>query len=238
MDEVVLSHVIDRLKNVTVRTSPFPHFYIENIFPDDYYQELIAHLPETSSYVNLGQLGKTDPRIYQQRLVLPLQEDELCRLPFGHLLFWSQFAAALKSQTWCEMLVEKFQPYIQERFVEHYDRVTFSSTAELVRDSSNYAIGPHTDHPIRVLTLLFYFPATEEQANLGTSVYEPHDANFECEGFVHHPFEGFRKVYTALFLPNSVFGFVRSNRSFHGVEPIQTQVERNLLNTYLQWNHK
>ena len=69
-----------------------------------------------------------------------------------------------------------------------------------------------------------------DQTHLGTSVYEPADPGFECEGFVHHPPSGCKKLYTAPFSPNSVFGFVRSNRSFHGREPISdVGVERNLL---------
>lgn len=239
MEADVLDHVMDKLKSADIQDSPFSHFYIENVFPEKFYQELLAQFPEASSFQRISQTGKVDPGTYEQRFVLPLEEGSFEKLPFGQLLFWSQFAAAIRSEEWHAMLLEKFGLQIRERFGIHYDRVNFSSTAELVQDSTNYSIGPHTDHPIKVLTLLFYFPSSKQQAHLGTSVYRPVDSSFECEGFMHHPFEGFEKLHTAPFLPNSLFGFIRSNRSFHGREVILDKgIERNLMNYYLQWNHK
>ncbi len=238
MESDVLQHVMDRLTNAQIVASPYPHFYIENIFPDDFYQEILANLPDNASFQGVSQTGKVDPRTYLERRVLILQEDELMKLPFFHFLFWSKFTSSIKSDSWCSTLLRKFDPYIRQRFGAHYEKVKFSSTAELVRDGTNYAIGPHTDHPIRVLTLLFYFPRSKDQAHLGTSLYQPLDPSFECEGFTHHCFKGFKKLHTFPFLPNSVFGFVKSNHSFHGREPILDKgVERNLINYYLQWNH-
>jgi hypothetical protein len=239
MEKDVFQHVMDKLVKAEIQSSPFTHFYIQNVFPKEFYQELLANFPETSSFKKLSQTGKVDPRTYAERLVLPLQGESFTELPFGQLLFWSRFNEAINSDEWHAMLLGKFGLQIRERFGVHYDRLRFSSTAELVQDSTNYSIGPHTDHPIRVLTLLFYFPSSKEQSHLGTAVYQPLDESLECEGFTHHPFQGFKKLYTAPFLPNSLFGFIRSNRSFHGREVILDKgIERNLMNYYLQWNHK
>lgn len=217
--------------------SPYPHFFIENLFPEDFYQELLFYLPETSSYTSLAKTGKVDPRTYEARLVLPLEE--ISHLPFASLVFWNQFALALQSQKWLLSLQEKFHSQIESRFKEHSKSLTFSSFAELVRDRSSYAIGPHTDHPIRVITLLFYLPKTGAHAHLGTSIYKPKDPSFTCEGFSHHKSEGFEKVATMPFIPNSLFGFCKSDRSFHGVEPILEEgIERNLLNYYLKWERR
>lgn len=239
MESSVLLHVKKRLQQTIVHSSPYAYFYIENIFPEEFYQELISNLPETSFFQTLDQIGKIHPKSYEDRFALPLEEKQLMQLPFCNFLFWSKFTAAIKSDEWRSMLLEKFGPQIKERFGKHYENVKFSSTAELLRDRTNYSIGPHTDHPIRVLTLLFYFPNAKDQEHLGTSVYQPLDPSFECEGFTHHPFTKFKKLHTASFLPNSVFGFVRSNRSFHGREPIlDVGVERSLMNYYLQWDYK
>lgn len=239
MDNLTLHHVLYRLANAQVHSYPYPHFYVENVFPDAFYKDLIDSLPEEDCYRSLSQSGKVDPRTYRERLVIPLDQERLSQLPFAHCLFWSQFSQAIESDLWRSTLLSKFDREIKERFGSHYENVTFSSSAELIRDRTKYSIGPHTDHPIRVVTLLFYFPRTQEQAHLGTSVYQHTDPTFECEGFIHHPFDSFVKLHSAPFLPNSAFGFVRSGRSFHGVEPIlDGDVERNLLQYYLQWNHK
>jgi hypothetical protein len=47
---------------------------------------------------------------------------------------------------------------------------------------------------------------------------------------MRHPFEHFRRVHTMEYLPNTLFAFMKTNDSFHGVEPItQPDVQRDLL---------
>ncbi len=41
MASAVEEHVIARLTDAPVRRLPSPHFYIEGIFPDDFYAELL-----------------------------------------------------------------------------------------------------------------------------------------------------------------------------------------------------
>ena len=78
--------------------------------------------------------------------------------------------------------------------------------------------------------LLFYLPSDESQAHLGTSLYVPKDAQFTCAGDVHHPFDRFERVAGMPFQPNSLFAFVKTTNSFHGVEPvIDANARRHLL---------
>jgi hypothetical protein len=239
MDEETLHYVIERIKQAEIQENPYPYFFIENLFPESFYQEMLANLPETANYTSLGDTGKVDSRIYQERFVLPLKDANLSTLSFGPLFFWSKFSSALNSPEWISSLLEKFETEIKKRFDKHYENVKFSSFAELVRDKSNYSIGPHTDHPIRVITLLFYLPRTKEHSHLGTSIYRPKDPSFSCEGFSHHGFDRFEKVSTMPFNPNSLLVFFKSDHSFHGVEPIlEKNIERNLLNHYIEWSFK
>jgi hypothetical protein len=72
---------------------------------------------------------------------------------------------------------------------------------------------------------------------LGTSLFVPKDASFRCEGRAHHPFEKFKKVMTAPFLPNSLLGFFKTDNAFHGVERIErerTQRDSILYNIYVR----
>jgi hypothetical protein len=68
--------------------------------------------------------------------------------------------------------------------------------------------------------LLFYLPKDESQSHLGTSIYLPKDPKFTCEGGPHYSFENFTRVVTMPFKPNALFAFVKTNNSFHGVEPV------------------
>jgi hypothetical protein len=50
------------------------------------------------------------------------------------------------------------------------------------------------------------------------------------KGNSHLPFEAFKKVITMPFKPNSLFGFLRTDGSFHGVDQIHDEgVVRDLL---------
>lgn len=238
MDDTVFGHVLNQVANARVASAPFPHFFVQNVFPQDYYEALTHHLPNPEQMVSLGQTEKVPKGTYAERFVTSLSEEELPQLPFDQFLFWSPVSVFLNSERWIHMLLKKFDTPIKERFGSKYDAVNFTSTIELLCDKTKYSIGPHTDHPVRVLTLLFYFPKTAEQSHLGTSIYQPKEKSFECEGLTHYPFDRFEKIYTAPFLPNSLFGFVKNTRSFHGVEPIlEENVERHLMNYYLRWNH-
>jgi hypothetical protein len=71
--------------------------------------------------------------------------------------------------------------------------------------------------------LLFYLAPDERAAHLGTSLYRPKTPGFTCPNSVHYPFEDFVRVKTAPYKPNSLLAFVRSDSSFHGVEPLSEQ---------------
>jgi hypothetical protein len=68
--------------------------------------------------------------------------------------------------------------------------------------------------------MLFYLPKDLSQSHIGTSMYLPNDPNFTCPGGPHYGFDKFTRLHTMPFLPNSLFVFVKTSNSFHGVEPV------------------
>jgi hypothetical protein len=235
MTPEVFHSVCYKIANANIRPYPYPHFFIESLFPEPFYQELLSFLPETACYQKLSETGKTSGT-YDKRYIFPLEEEEFAKLSLPDLFFWQKFAFYLNHPVFINLLIEKFKKEILARFDRHFSSLKFLSVAELIRDYQYYSIGPHTDHPARVVTLLFYLPQDDQKRHLGTSLYQPSDSNFTCEGFKHHSFEGFINVQTMPYLPNSLFGFVKTDRSFHGVEPLQEEnSERNLMNFYVRW---
>jgi hypothetical protein len=58
----------------------------------------------------------------------------------------------------------------------------------------------------------------------------PRDPAFLCPGGPHHPFDKFQRMRTMPYLPNSLFAFMKTANSFHGVEPIEEPgLQRDLL---------
>ena len=218
--EKLLEETIDRFENTPIQTDPFSHLIIDRIFSESFYKKIMDHIPDRFYYQSTKE--------YPQRFSFTLDEDHLNLLTLDpHLFdFWSQFANAVYSKKFLEAILKKFglknSPSIRP-------------VAQLIRDRDHYSIGPHTDIPEKLITLLFYLPMAENQHHLGTALYQPKNPQFTCSGKIHHPFEPFIKVAKAPFNPNSVFGFIRSDTSFHGVEPIGIQEKERNLMTYTIW---
>lgn len=227
----VEQHVIYQIANAPVREHPFPHMSVDSVFPQDFYAKLRGHWPAASSLVSLSETGRVYGAKYAERLILTLTAEDIERLPPGRREFWSEFAAWFLGHGLFDALMLKFDRYVQARFGEHLeDRVRFFADALVIKDLSNYSLGPHTDNPRKVLALVFYCPDNAERRHLGTSIYVPKDPAFRCKGGPHYDHALFTRAATMEYRPNSLFAFFKTDRSFHGVERItDSNVERDLL---------
>jgi len=174
---------------------PFKWLYLENVFPTDFYSELRARLP--ADYTPIA--DSRGVHGYPQRFTAAPTDP-----------FWTSLFARLRNGRLKRQLCDIFG-------VGNPDLL--KDECLLIRDIAGYHIGPHTDSPAKVITVLFYLPPDESLTGAGTSIYEPLKPGFTCEGGPHYPASDFRIVETMAFKPNSAFAFLKSNNSFHGVEP-------------------
>jgi len=200
----VIQHVLERLGVAVTAEEPYRHFYTDQAFPDWYYEMMLAELPSDDFYTD---------RTYENRMMISA---EACGT------FWRELESWMGTSDICALLLKKF------------DLVgRFGANVRLVRDKSPYKIKVHTDVKSKAVSLLFYLAKNADVPEMGTSVFVPKEQGFSSDGTRRYEFEDFTKVYTAPFLPNTVFGFPRSDVSFHGVEPIDVaQRDVLLLNIY------
>jgi hypothetical protein len=211
-------HAAYRVGNVPFNMFPYPHFYLQNVFPAEFYRKLQAMLPDPQAMVPIEQARGL--KGYDERFVLDLGKKGVATLPDDKREFWSAIHDWMVVQgRFGTLIFEKFKPFIQQRFAGRTD-LEFYSEALLVQDITNYKLGPHTDAPRKVVTMLFYLPADDSQAHMGTSIYLPNDPAFKCPGGPHYDREAFSRLHTNPFLPNSMFAFFKTDNSFHGVEPV------------------
>jgi hypothetical protein len=215
-------HAIYQIANAPLRLYPFPHIYVESVFPAAFYSALRANWPQSSQLVSLETTGRVSKGAFRERFIMPLREPELSALPGDTREFWTGMAQWMLGSTRLRSAVlDKFGPQVHGRFGEAYDEVDFTHEALVVRDHTQYKLGAHTDSPYRVVSLLFYCPDDESLSHLGTSLYKPIDPAFSCVGGPHYRHSLFHKVATMEYKPNALFAFVKTNTSFHGVEPIR-----------------
>jgi hypothetical protein len=209
-----------RIANAQVLKFPFPHFYIPEVFPPAWYEELLDCLPAQAYYVRLDETGTVEKGAFPERFVCELERACQSEIDLtGRPGPWQEVSRVFESAEFANRVLSLFYDAVVERFGADCE-LDYKTDCRLVRDFSNYAIPPHTDMPKKLVSLLFYMPPDDSMKEFGTSIYVPKDPTFRCDGIGHHPFSQFKKVMTAPYVANSLLGFFKTDRAFHGVERI------------------
>ena len=198
------SHLAYKIANANLLEYPYPHMFIENIFPIDIYEEMLINMPIQYNYSPINE--KRMVRGSDGRFVILFNELENLKIEKKKKEFWSEFYKSIINSRFTHILTSKFSNLIQRRF-EGQTGVNLKDEMMLVQDRTNYYLGPHTDSIHKVITVLFYLPENDENAHLGTSIYSPKDTKFQCVGGPHYRHQDFHKVTTMPMKKNSVFIF-------------------------------
>lgn len=209
LDEEVLEHVCYKLLNAPIALYPYPHFYIRDIFPPDFYGNFVRAVHAATNYTEVE--GR-----YHGRTFGP---DDMA----SHIDGLGGFS----TQRFLRAVLSVFRPQLKERYSDN--SITVYSELRFIRDGKDYFIGPHTDARWKLVSLLFYLPIHNMYERNGTSIYLPKNPKFVCEGGPHYDSRDFTRIYTAPYLPNALLGFFKTDHSFHGVEPVIQDFQRDVL---------
>ena len=213
--------LIQRITAAPIERDPFPHCIIDNIFPDEFYTSLLEHWPSPDLFGSQANTGRVTSGAYKQRMVFEFAPEQLARLDDARREFWRQVLHMLLDFRLNRSILDKFHDDIATRFIPQEIPTEAIGDSCLVSDRIGYTIGPHTDAPSRLVSLLFYLPTDSRLKHRGTSLYRPIVANFRSDDGRHHPFHLFQRVRTVDFVPNRLLMFPKTDRSFHGVERIE-----------------
>lgn len=194
-------HLIERLEAAEVVLEPYPHLWVDSALPSVLYARLMDQLPPPKQYQPIAKVRKILGKGYPKRFVSDPKAE-----------VWTETSDQLRAGAFRRALCKKFG----------IEDGNLTDETLLIRDKPGYKIGPHTDMPLKVMSALFYLRGCD-----GTSLYVPKEEGFTCKGGPHHSFTKFNKVKTAPFKPNSLFVFLKTSNSFHGVEP--TKAHRDVL---------
>ena len=223
------SQLLYKVANAPILMFPSPHILVHDVFPEDFYRELRRLLPPAKAYRTLNAMGRVSSDYPETRLVLPLTPQDVAALEEPYRSFWNATASWLLGGSFGQILLQKFAPLLAQRF-ENPAAVEYGHEVLVVQDRTNYALGPHTDSVSKVLSLLFYLPVDASRPHLGTSLYFPKDPSFTCPGGPHYEFTDFNRLMTMPYVPNTLFGFLKTADSFHGVERVaEPDIARDLI---------
>jgi len=218
-----LAHVVGRLRAARVVPDPFPHYCLDDFFPADFYRELLAHLPGGDAYQNLFEITTLKLDHFRHRDQRDLGDGWTDLLDGDLKAFWDGFNEWFLGPELARAVLASFAGPLGEKLGAEESWPPVSVEAQLIRHRAGYFLGPHSDLHTKLVVLLIYLAPDEGAAHLGTSLYRPKDPGFSCPHSAHYPFEDFDRVKTAPYRPNSLLAFVRSDVSFHGVEPLSEQ---------------
>lgn len=206
-----LEHFIGRLCDAKVEPEPFRHYSLDHVFPEDYYRELLRHLPSSDVYENLYEVTDLKLDHFRHRDQRDMDHGWTDRLPRDLQPFWSAFNEWFLSDQLAEAMMRSFGR-------ESWPALSVES--QFIRHRPGYFLGPHSDLYTKLVVLLLYLAPDDNAQHLGTSLYRPKQAGFSCPDSRHYSFDDFIRVKTAPYRPNSLLAFVRSDISFHGLEPL------------------
>lgn len=177
--DLAFSKVMEEIVAEPIATEPFPHIYIQDIFPASYYRQLLNRIDVVGNFVpvvypgvgvdleakNFREYGLTCDNFREDkqlsRLHTFLESEQFARL------LLSKFAA---TDSWGERgsaIPEEKNKYFRE------GRSNFTTVFDLHKDLAGYEISPHPDTPSKIITFLFYLTPNDHLRNFGTFLCTP-----------------------------------------------------------------
>lgn len=235
----VLEHMVGRIEATPAIESPFTHVYIENIFPDAVYRQLLEALPAPELFQASAERHHGDGEGDYVRSMFSLNSSNLPKLNAAQDSVMRGIASALTAPELKRAMYAKLGADLTFRYGAKAGNpadLAGHARPTLYRETEGFEIPPHPDTRKKVVTMHLYLPADASQIELGTALYR--------RSLLGLPVGNWRNRFTKLkqfkFLPNSGYAFVVNNtltkKSWHGREtlPPNSGVRNTLLNTFYE----
>ena len=211
-DESLLHQVIYQIANTPMRKYPYPHLITDNVFPSDYYKEMLRLFPEQK-------LMDSHSATYKKRTIFKLSDIDDSSMSDEQKTFWTGFNAALGGDEFRNFMLDVWGTSFRETYSFHtYSRI------ELAEDMPGYSIGAHKDSHNKMVTILFYLAEDTKRRDLGTNILVPKGEI--AEGFGHGNNKEFHQASMVEFVPNRMFAFAPNDYTYHSVSKLQTKLPR------------
>ena len=227
-------HVEAKITAAVVELSPFALIRVDNVFPADFYELIVGQLPDNSAYdfsiaEDYAVIGN-EARRGALRLDVPANVSQLSAPSKD---FWQKVTGLGITQRLTQTLIGKFGAHLEvpAEAVQADQPVNIFGKWLLSRDLAGYELPPHVDVRQKLVAGLFYLPDRGQESSYGTTILtpKPHRAD-SLSGYDRYYREDFDVAVQVPFHANSFLAFVRSDRSFHGVDKVGPEVtQRNIL---------
>lgn len=214
----ILDSMISSIEESEIYTDPFTYCYLQQVFPDDIYSEILENLPDNSNFQELRHKDAVLESGYCTRKIMPIDKEVIEKSININKAFWHMIKKVLHSQDLKFAFFARLSHGLLRRHnIKDIDLLAGYPKTGIFKDSAGFQITPHTDTLIKLVTTQLYLPSNDLQKSLGTSIYKPIGHHPEPG---NHNFKEFDHIKSFCFAPNCGHAFVVSNDSWHGREPI------------------
>lgn len=171
------AHIRDRLAGASVRQKPFPHLYVDQIFPPDLYGEMLESLPTQSAIDACKPNAPTDDsRVFDLHGTNEGRGNGLDDLADRWQSEFRPFIDALS-----RILVQKWKPET-DNYLSHMRLAGWMKREPESIDQgqslfcfrpARWQIEPHTHGLTQLLQTMVYFPSDGFSRKQGTYFYRP-----------------------------------------------------------------
>lgn len=197
-------HLRYQIENCTIRNYPWTHVLFGKIFTDEQYDLILNNLPQEDLLVDSRLIHPVGKDYSPNRFVL----EDPDKIPdAARREFWNNIYADFTNGEIKLAVLNRFHSLLEHRIGKNYlQTCEFYDTIELTLDKQGYVLPLHTDAFNKVFTIVINLPKDRSNLNQGTAIYA-------LNGDL---------IYQSEYAPNTGFGVFRSNDSWHGVEPTQS----------------
>ena len=162
LKENIKMHVLKRIKSTEINTYPFYNVYIENIFPETFYEKLKNLMIYYKYNSKLENRNWDNPDFMNKKISLNNVEDYEINI----VKYIFEDSEIKKS------IMEKF--YLTPNFI---DEIVFKHDLQFVFTEKNKFQKIHTDIPAQFVSVVFYIPEDDDisecdKLNNGTILYD------------------------------------------------------------------
>ena len=207
--------LLNNLEDCEFSSNPFLHRKFK-LFEENLCEELIKNFTKIKNNM------KRFDGISQSRFMICLSGDSLNGIDFGKFNF-------LKEIEPLNTLLLNYHFFILPILYKKYGFCdNFKYQINLVYDTKNYEIGPHTDSYNRKITNIVYLASQNDKGkNIGVSLYKDLINRHQHKWVkTHYSFDNFEKIDCVSYYPGSSIDFKVSKESFHGLKSIDEDCER------------
>jgi hypothetical protein len=217
-----MSHSVRYLRQCERRRDPYPVVVVDG-FLDGRMMTLVSQsFPGSDDMEDMPVERTRNAMARRNRKLFRLNPESLEGLSVDRAAFWDVFSAFIDLLS-PEMMHALPDPAPDMR-VESFQS-GFKVRKDLWMDRGGFQISPHTDGVQKYATFLLYCSGHPSLEQEGTSVFVPKDNGFRSWSGKQFKFDDFDEVFRAPYRKNLVFGFRKTDNSFHGKYPGETTVE-------------